>query len=329
MAESGTTMQASARAHVNIALAKYWGKASTERNVPAVASLSASIEDLWTEVDVVFDASVPRDSLVIDGVSALDKEVTRLTSFFDMLRRETRVEHRAAVTSRTNFPRSAGLASSASAFAALSMAGCAALGLDKTSSELSVIARIGSGSAARSVLDGYVQILAGEQSELGASRVATADHLPLDVAIVLASGAEKSVSSRVAMERCRTTSPYYAGWVESSRRDFQDIREAVLNKDFLRLAETSERNCMAMHATTLAANPPIVYWNRTTMAAIHLVRGLRDAGAKCFFTIDAGPNVVVFYQPEDGPVVLPALGELGCELRVTRVGGVPSVSRTS
>lgn len=325
MAESGTTMQASARAHVNIALAKYWGKASTERNVPAVASLSASIEGLWTEVDVVFNSSTPRDSLVIDGVSALDKEVSRLTAFFDLLREEAGIQHRATVTSRTNFPRSAGLASSASAFAALSMAGCAALGMQKTTAELSVIARIGSGSAARSVLDGYVQILAGEQSELGASRVAEADHLPLDVAIVLASGVEKSVSSRVAMERCRTTSPYYAGWIESSRSDFEKIRDALLQKDFLRLAETSERNCLAMHATTLAANPPIVYWNQTTMAAIHLVRQLRDDGAKCFFTIDAGPNVVVFYESADGATVLPALGELGCELRVTRVGGIPRV----
>ena len=319
---------AAARAHVNIALAKYWGKADPTRNTPAVPSLSASIRDLHTDVEVTFDESLEHDTLTIGGVPAKAGEVDRMSVFFDLLRCEAQTTARARVVSRNNFPRSAGLASSASAFAALTIAASAALGLDYGPQQLSRFARIGSGSAARSVFAGYVEIDAGEASEAGARQVATAEHLPLDVAIVISSHEEKAVSSRVAMTACADTSPYYAPWVETAYGDLNAIREALLTRDLGRLSVETERNCLKMHAVGMAAHPPILYWNATTLATMEAVWALRAQGVGVFFTIDAGPNVVVFHLLEDGEAVRANLAELEVPLRFSAVGGAPVLVET-
>jgi diphosphomevalonate decarboxylase len=315
---------ATARAHVNIALAKYWGKRNAALNLPAVPSLSAGIEDLWTEAEVEF-GPFAQDSLEIDGAPAEPGELDRVVRFFDLLRERAGTALRGRVRSHSHFPRAAGLASSASAFAALAMAGAAALDLGYGSAQLSALARRGSGSAARSVYGGYVEIGVSDEDDLAAVRVATAAHLPLDVAIVVASDQKKSVSSRRAMTSSAQTSPYYAAWVEGAPKAVVGIREALLARDFAALAERSERNCLAMHAVTFANDPPVVFFSGLTLQVVHCVRELRAGGVPAFFTIDAGPNVVVFFEPDARDAVAGALSKLGGTLRFSKVGGEPTL----
>jgi len=322
-------MSSIARAHVNIALAKYWGKADAALNLPAVPSLSAGIEDLWTEAEVEFSSTLTEDVLEIDGVAATHREQDRLSAFYDLLRERADTALRARVRSRNNFPKAAGLASSASAFAALALAGSAALGLDWSREALSALARRGSGSASRSLWGGYVEIGADgldEGDSMSARQVAKSEHLPLEVAVVMASTAEKAVSSRRAMTESAQTSPYYRAWVDTAFDDLNAIRTALLDRDMARLGAETERNCLKMHACIMANEPPVLFWNETTAAAMHAVWAHRAEGGTAFFTIDAGPNVVVFYRADEAGALIPRLEALGSELRITRVGGEPSVS---
>ena len=319
---------AAARAHVNIALAKYWGKADVKLNLPAVPSLSATIEGLFTETTVTFSPELVADSLVIDGQAARPGELERASRFLDLVRADAGSELQAAVVSQNSFPRSAGLASSASAFAALVLAAFEALGAQRSTSHLSALARLGSGSAARSVFGGYVEMETGDTTETAAKELVGADWMPLSVVVAVVSGAEKSVSSTEGMLSCQRTSPFYPSWLETAQTSFLEIREALVARAFDRLARATEQNCLAMHALALTAVPPMVYWKPTTLKVIEVIRALQSRGTPVFFTIDAGPNVIAFCDPSVGARVLAAFHDLGVEARLTRVGGTPQVSRS-
>ena len=318
--------RATGRAFANVALAKYWGKADVDRNLPAVPSLSAGIEGLWTETTITLDPDLTEDELTINGRLAQPHEMARVSALLDVFRSDVGCELRAGMFSLSNIPLSAGLASSASAFAALALAANGAFDAGKTTPQLSVIARRGSGSAARSLFGGYVELQAAEAAEQGAVEVAAADHLPLTVIIAIVDDSEKSVSSREGMIRCAETSPFYGSWLETARISFEEIKQALLSRRFDLLAQGAEHNCLAMHALMLTANPPLLYWKPTTLAVVDTVQTLRNKGIPAFFTIDAGPNVFVFCPQQVETTVIAALEELPVELKLTWVGGKPMVA---
>ena len=295
-------MQATARAQPNIALVKYWGKRDTPRNLPAVGSISITLDDLYTEMTVEL-GSAATDRLSINGreESVLLPRVSRCLD--DVLGAG---RPRADVASRGNFPVAAGLASSASAFAALVVAASAAGGKRRGAAELAALAGRASGSAARSLYGGYVELAnAGDGVELAVLR--DAGDWPLRIVAAVTEAGPKAVSSGDAMEISRTTSPFYPRWVEEQPADLDAARAAIAARDFDALAAVAEHNCLKMHSVMWTSRPSVVYWNAATVACLEALRRLRAAGADVFFTIDAGPQVKAVCTPGCEDDVIAAL----------------------
>jgi len=305
-------MQAAARARSNIALIKYWGKAPGQLNVPAVGSISVTLDALWSETRVEFDAALAQDRFELDGQQRSD-QAARVFACLDILREQAGTELRAAIVSRNNFPTAAGLASSASGFAALVAAAARALDLSLTPRELSIVARRGSGSAARSIFGGIVEMHAGKRpdgTDSFAESLLDAAAWPLKIIVAVTSKHQKAVGSGPGMARSAQSSVYYPAWVESHAADMDLARQAIIDRDFTKLAEVSEASCLKMHAAAMAAQPPLVYMNGTTLEGIHLIRTMRDAGTPVFFTVDAGPQIKAVCEAQGSAAVQSALESL-------------------
>ena len=303
-------MKAAARARANIALVKYWGKADDgPLNIPAVGSVSITLDALWSETEVHFDGSLAADELSLNGQHR-PEQLDRVRRCLDLLRARAGLEHAARIVSRNNFPTGAGLASSASGYAALTAAAARAMNLTMTTRELSIVARQGSGSAARSIFGGFVEMHAGtleDGSDSYAEPLMPAAAWPLELVVAVTTREEKQVSSRAGMARSAATSPYYPAWVASSTADLEQGRAAILNRDFESLADVAERNCLGMHGAAMAARPPLIYWNAATIACLETVRELRRAAVPVFFTIDAGPQLKAVCAPGASATVRNAL----------------------
>ncbi len=295
-------MRAKARAHSNIALIKYWGKRNVELNIPAVGSISLTLDALWSETEIVFDEKLQKDELILDNHRASAKEIKRTSAFLDLLRKRAGTTLKARVISANNFPTAAGLASSASGFAALTLAAAHALNLKLSDKELSIMARRGSGSAARSIFGGFVEMLAGtadDGSDSFAQPIVPEDFWDIRLLIGITSSQPKKVGSTDGMTLSRKTSPYYQAWLNAQPQDLHQMRQAILQKDFEQVGELSEHSCLKMHALALSSKPGILYWNAITVDAMHAVRELRRKGVPAYFTIDAGPQIKVLCQPKD------------------------------
>lgn len=286
-------MRAAARAQPNIALVKYWGKRDTERNLPAVGSISITLADLFTTMHVEFDAALASDALVVNGQHN-DGMLPRVSRCLDSVAGGNR--SRATVVSESNFPIAAGLASSASAFAALVVAADAAAGAGHRREQLASLAGLASGSAARSIYGGFVELANQGDHIVLSTRCAAADW-PLTVVVAITAPGPKAVGSTQAMETSRSTSPFYARWVAQQPADLDAARAAIGARDFARLAAVAEHNCLKMHSVMWASRPPMVYWNATTLECMEAVRDLQARGIPVFFTIDAGPQLKAVCDP--------------------------------
>lgn len=318
--------RATAIAHPNIALAKYWGKRADGHNLPAVPSLSVTLEGMATTTEVLFDASLERDELHLGGVALPpDAEATRrVAGLLDRVRAASGRRERARVISRNDFPTAAGLASSASAFAALALAASAAAGLPTSPAAVSDLARRTSVSAARSAFGGFVELRAGRPGDeaLAATQLAPADHWPLVVVVAVTREGPKDVGSSDGMRHTAATSPYFPAWVDDAPALFASIRAAVLARDFEVLGAAAEASALRMHASSIAAAPGLLYWTGATVEVMAEVRRLRAQGTPAFFTIDAGPHVKVFTTPEArGTVEKALLATPGVLRTITAVPG--------
>lgn len=294
---------ATAVAFANLALVKYWGKRDSALNLPAAGSLSLTLERLRTRTTVTLHDG-PEDRLTIDGEPQTGKALARISRFADLVRGPLLKSERIAVVSHNDFPTAAGLASSASAFAALAVAVPAAYGVELSERARSILARRGSGSAARSICSGFAKMNAGSHAD-GSDAYAEplAVDCPMHAVIAVSEAKAKKVGSTDGMEHTRATSPYHVAWLSQVERDLRDVQVALQTRDWERLALLVEGNCLAMHADAMAARPGVLYFRPSTLLAIDLVRELRAAGTPVFFTIDAGPHVVAFTPPEHVGVV--------------------------
>lgn len=297
-------MRVSARAHPNIALVKYWGKRDSERNLPAVGSISITLGDLWT--DMQLDTGAEADALTVNGEPANDMQ-SRVFAALDRYLGTARSPM--AIESESNFPIAAGLASSASAFAALAMVASAATEQTRDVGELANIAGGFSGSAARSLFGGFVE-LENDGNRVSVASLRAAEEWPLTVVIAITSSARKPVGSGEAMEISRDTSPFYARWVDEQAGDLDSARRAIREKDFSALGQIAEHNCLKMHSVMWTSRPPMVYWNAATIDCMHAIRQLRADGIQVFFTIDAGPQVKAVCLPEYAEKVRTVLEQL-------------------
>lgn len=302
-------LTATAVAHPNIALAKYWGKAPGPGNAPAVPSLSVTLAGMETTTTVRFDEGADADTLTLDGRLASAAETARATELLDRVRERAGFPMRASVVSHNNFPTASGLASSASGFAALAVAAMAAAGLPEDASLASDWARRASASAARSLFGGFVELDAGDGTDapLPARPVAPPHALPLRVCVAVTTLARKAVASRKGMNHTAETSPYYGAWLLHAPTVFAEVRQAILSGDFTRLGEACEDSALAMHASAIAARPGILYWNGATVEALAAVHELRARGVPAYATMDAGPHVKVICHPRHEDAVVTAL----------------------
>lgn len=296
-------------AHPNIALIKYWGKAPGPGNVPAAPSLSITLDSLATRT-AVDDAAT--DAFELNGRVIDDP---KLAACLADLR--TRYDVRPlSIRSTNNFPTAAGLASSASGFAALVTAVDAHCGLGMDAPTRSVFARRASGSAARSIFGGFVAL---KGPDWAAAPLLEASAWPLRVVIAVTAAGPKPVASSAGMRRSMD-SPYYPAWVSSTHEDFLAARERIAARDFAGLAELAEYSCLKMHGLMLASRPGLLYWNGATLACLHRIRELRAAGIPVFFTVDAGPQVKAVCLPEHAATVRTALAELPGVIEILEAG---------
>ncbi|UCF65711.1 MAG: diphosphomevalonate decarboxylase [bacterium] len=295
-----------AKAHSNFALIKYWGKREEVLNLPAVGSISITLQEIFTISSLMFDKSLAQDMIEINGKAASPQEAQRVSSFIDLFRRLGKITAAVKVISRNNFPTGAGLASSASAFASLALAANQAANLNLTSSKLSELARMGSGSAARSIFGGFVEMKIGKRSDGSDSiavPIAGKEFWDMHVLIAITSEKQKEIGSTVGMKMTAATSPYYPQWINTNQSDLKEMRHAIQNKDFEKLGELSELSCLKMHAVALSANPGLIYWNSATIDCMHAIRNLRKQNIPVYFTIDAGPQVKAICLKGDIPVI--------------------------
>lgn len=283
--------KATAAANANIALVKYWGNADQALRLPANASLSMNMAGLTSTTTVAFDAALEADAVRLDGVLLAGEGRQRVVDHLDRVRAlASRTEH-ARVVSRNSFPSGAGLASSASGFAALTLAATAAAGLSLNERELSVLARLASGSACRSVPAGFVEWLPARRHDdsYGVS-IAAPDHWALADVIAIVAAGHKDVGSTPG-HAMAGSSPLQEARVSSTPARFEACRCALLERDFERLAPVVEMEALIMHAVMLTSTPPLIYWAPATITLMQAVRAWRAEGLPVAFTIDAGPNV--------------------------------------
>ncbi len=304
--------KAIARANTNIALVKYWGKRDGALNLPAVGSLSLTLEGLSTRTSVAFDGSAGADSLLLNGEPADARAVGRVAKFLDIVRARAGISTHARVESANDFPTAAGLASSASAFAALALAATRAAGLALDDRELSVLARRGSGSAARSIFGGFAEMARGQRAD-GEDAFATPIASDWDVRLVIAATVTgpKSTLSTDGMRHTAETSPYYDAWVRMSEADLTTAREAIARRDLEALGTVTEASCLSMHASAMAARPAVVYFHGATIEGWRIIQELRKSGIPAWFTCDAGPHVKALTVAKYAEEVERALAKLG------------------
>ena len=298
---------ATAIAHPNIALVKYWGKSDATLNLPETGSLSLTLDVFPTTTTVTLDDALTADTLELDGLPAEGTPLDRVRRFLDLVRAQAGVATHARVVSRNTVPTGAGLASSASGFAALAAAASAAYGLPTDTVSLSRLARRGSGSASRSVLPALAVWHEGDDATSYAEPV-TGPEIAMVVATVDAG--PKAVSSREAMRRSAATSPYYPAWVTSTRETLEVALEACADDDFTALGRLAETNALRMHAAIQGCEPPVRYLAPASVALFDRVAALRAEGVDVWGTADAGPNVVAVCRPADAGRVADALADL-------------------
>lgn len=317
--------RASAVAHPNIALTKYWGKLEGVHRMPSVPSLSMTLDAMSTTTTVTFDDALGRDEIVLNGNVASEKESRRATELLDRVRAAARQAAKARVESANDFPTASGLASSASGFAALVTAAAKAAGLDWDAATLSDHARRSSVSAARSIFGGFATLAAGTlgQGVLAAEPIEGSIDWPVAISVVVTTLKQKDVGSTEGMAHTTATSPYYPAWVASAPKMFERARRAVLARDLEALGVVAEESAFAMHASAMAAAPALIYFNPVTLAAIERVRQLRKAGTQAYVTIDAGPHVKILSHAADAASIATALREVaGVEkVLVAKPGG--------
>ena len=304
-------------------MVKYWGKRDVAQNLPAVGSVSLTIDALHTVTTVDFDGALAEDAFTLDGIERADPRVVHV---LDGVRALTGLSTKARVESQNHVPTASGLASSASGTAALACAAwCAAGGelSDALASPAFVdCVRRGSGSAPRSLWGGLVAL---ERESGQVHQLATHADWPLAMVVVQLGAGPKATSSRDGMQHTADTSPYYAPWVAAHPTDLAEAQAAIVGRDLARLGAVMERSTMRMHACMLAADPPLRYLRGETLATVAAVEGLRAAGIGAWYTMDAGPHVKVLCAPADAPRIA---DEFQAEGRVIVIApGGPGVRR--
>ncbi|TPR25546.1 diphosphomevalonate decarboxylase [Apilactobacillus micheneri] len=287
-----------ARAHTNIALVKYWGKKDEKLIIPNNSSISLTLDEFYTETTVNFDDNLHQDIMYLDNKKV--NSIKSITNFMDIVRNLSNINKFAKIISYNHVPTSAGLASSASGFAALAAATSKAAGLNLNDKELSKLARRGSGSATRSIYGGFAEWKKGTNDKNSyAVSIQNPVKMDINMIAIILDNQPKKISSRKGMKISVNTSPYYNAWEKQTTKDLETVKDAIYNNDFTALGKTAELNSMRMHSLTLSSDPSYLYLNKDSLLVINHIKALRDKGIECYYTMDAGPNVKIICQSKN------------------------------
>ncbi|MDQ2692082.1 MAG: diphosphomevalonate decarboxylase [Chloroflexota bacterium] len=314
---------ATAQANPNLAFIKYWGNRDNTLRIPSNGSISMNLDGLYSRTTVTFQPSLSFDQLSINGRQITGPGRDRIAHILDIIRGMANIHERAEVMSENNFPSGAGIASSASAFAALALAGSKAAGLNLSLPELSRLARRGSGSAARSIPGGFVEWQAGTHDEDSfAFSIAPPEHWKLVDCVAIVSAAQKKVGSTEG-HSVAGTSPLQAARVADAPRRLDLCRKAILERDFNAFASIVELDSDMMHAVMMTSTPALHYWKPASLEVMKCVRQWRADGLPVCYTVDAGPNVHVMSPESEAQIVEQRLREIKGvdQVLVARPGG--------
>ena len=318
---------ATSQSHPNIAFIKYWGNRDNTLRLPMNGSISMNLDGLYTRTTVSFQPSLPFDELIINGHEVAGAGLERVSYILDIVRGMANIHERAEIISENNFPSGAGIASSASAFAALALAGSKAAGLNLSEQELSRLARRGSGSASRSIPGGFVEWQAGISDEDSfAFSIAPPEHWKLADCIAIVSTSHKKTGSTEG-HYIASKSPLQAARIADTPRRLDLCRNAILNCDFDAFASIVELDSDIMHAVMMTSTPALHYWKPASLDIMQSVRQWREDGMQVCYTVDAGANVHVICPKAEAHIVDQHLREINGvkNVIVARVGGAAQI----
>jgi diphosphomevalonate decarboxylase len=314
---------ATAIANPNLAFIKYWGNRDNTLRLPSNGSISMNLDGLYTRTTVSFQPSLPFDELIINGHEVTGHGLDRIAYVLDIIRGMANIHEQAEVISENNFPSGAGIASSASAFAALALAGSKAAGLSLSEPELSRLARRGSGSASRSIPGGFVEWQTGTGNEDSfAFSIAEPGHWDLVDCVAIVSAAHKKTGSTEG-HSLAGTSPLQAARLADAPRRLEICRKAILERDFNTFASIVELDSDMMHAVMMTSTPALHYWKPASLEVMDCVREWRIEGIPVCYTVDAGPNIHVLCPAPEAQMIEKRLREIkGVDnVLVARPGG--------
>jgi len=291
--------EVTAIAHPNFALIKYWGKADAISNKPAMSSISLTVDSLSSITNISINKGSAENIWLLNGNEQND--LARIDPVLQYLNNISRNNYGCVIKSENNFPTAAGLASSASGIASLVIAYNRFFKLDMSLDHLVEASMIGSGSAPRSLLSGFV--ILNVEGQVTSQTILEPDEWPLSIIICITDEKEKIISSREGMEISRNTSPLYQSWLDSNKKDIQIAKSAIAEKNLGRLGEVTEKNCYLMHEVMKTSSPKINYMSKSTYKCIKEIKAIREGGTDLFFTVDAGPQVKIVCKPEDKDLV--------------------------
>ncbi|MBI4225828.1 diphosphomevalonate decarboxylase [Candidatus Roizmanbacteria bacterium] len=302
-------MKATAIAPSNIAFIKYWGKKDEELRLPENGSISMNLNNLYTTTTVEFAAKYIRDLVVIDGKKS-EKETRRVIKHLDRIRKIAKTTFKAKVVSKNNFPSSTGLSSSASGFAALTLAAVKAAGLNLSEKHLTILARQGSGSACRSIPDGFVEWLEGKTNETSyAYSLYPSNYWDILDIVVLISKDKKDISSTEG-QKLTKTSPFYKVRLSNINKKLKSCKEFLNKKNFSEFGKLIEAETLELHAIMLTSSPSLIYWSPGTIQIMRLVKKWRNEGVPVYFTVNTGQDIHLIVEGENRENLLEKLKEV-------------------
>lgn len=288
-------MKITAEAPSNIAFIKYWGLVDSVLRIPTNGSISMNLSGLKTTTTVEFADTYTVDDITINGTrDAL--ALARVSAHLDRIRKVANIDARAKVVSKNNFPTATGLSSSASGFAALTVAASRAAGLDLSEKDLSILARQASGSACRSIPGGFVEWISGTDTRTSyAQSIFPADWWDIVDIVVTVSHDEKKIATTKAQQYSRT-SPFFKTRLANIDEKIKKIKECIKNRDFISFGELVEAEALELHAIMMTSNPSFLYLYPETLRLMHLVQTWRSEGLPVYFSLNTGHNIHIISQ---------------------------------
>ena len=290
-------MKTTAIAPSNIAFIKYWGRKDEVLRLPENGSISMNLSGLHTTTTVEFSSKYKKDSIEINGIQNRE-EGSRVTKHLDRVRALAHISEFAKVVSKNNFPIGTGLSSSASGFAALTVAAAKGAGLNLNEKELSILARQGSGSACRSIPDGFVEWIDGDSSESSyAKSVFSSDYWNLADVIAVVSEGRKDISTSEG-QKLIGSSPFFSIRKKNINEKIEKIKQIFKKKNFTEFGELIEAEALELHAIMLTSSPSLIYWTSGTLLIMKLVKAWRKEGIPVYFTINTGQDIHLICEKE-------------------------------